>query len=337
MRLAGSLLLFALVWLTACQSEDEQQTLETEPPDTSSSLSRAVQAMNQLSSYRVDVEVAPPAYDPLRKTQALVDVVPPDSYRVVTIELEGDTKDVCESYTPRGGGFTETCRPVLTSVTGRSIVEVISFEGTAYLAGCDDPDGPCQQLQTIEVGMDYIPPIHAPSAASYPQSPLVALELATSFEDLGVDQIEGSPLVHMQGTFNPILAFFETEERLFGGEPPGGGVECGGTIGFGPDEQGSDGVECVETGDGTAADWEEEIRFYDGAPAPIDVWFSTDDYRIHRVRMMVPDLSLGIPLGRGQRLLPVEELEVTFIYSKFDQVTIQILENRAHSVSMRTG
>lgn len=210
-----------------------------------------------------------------------VDYVAPDSYRLLLFSAEGETTKECEPGAEDGvfvGG--EVCREVFTEITGRSVYEAIIVGDALYARECDDLEEGCEDWEQRER-----PPVvlAGPSPTFAPGWPLVALEQAEPVEVVGLEELDGTDLIHLHGRVNHLRAIFENERRI---------MTTAGITSFG--------TECtLETGLPGEPPREEVCReltfeqslerqaltlsFYDEQPAVIDIWIDPNSSFVHRI------------------------------------------------------
>ena len=306
--LAGATLLLAF----ACADDETEDISPNGYIEPEVATRRALDVMKVLHSYRLTVIPAPTSNDPLRELRWVVEFVAPDTYRSLEFDVEGESEEVCESYTdPENQAFVKRCYPVLTSVTRRTLYERISSPDRLYFRECRDVDKDCSEW--AKYLLPSVPVASAGPSSSYlPQWPLVALEMTRGLQFLGIEEFDGDSLVHLRGVVNPLRAVLENQRRVY---------SAAGVTSYGMRCEG----EVVEPGDEPAEETCRELTYedvlkkeepklipYDRNPATIDIWLSPEDFIVHRISVRIP-----------QEEPRTGEMPLDIRYSGFNEVTIE--------------
>jgi hypothetical protein len=307
-----ALLLVALLALgvvgmaVACAGDESEEFTAPEFSPSSPIIESVLSRMASLSSYHVTITASPPPQDPLRTGRAELDLVAPDSFRVIASEADGETNEVCTTEMSDGSS-SRTCIVVLTAVTGNDILEGAWNGKAMFLRECTDAIEACggAWLETSN-GKRLAPSAIPLEGADMPNWHLEALKAA---RDLVLVQDQGTPgmLLHYRGRFNPVRVSNEAGRKFFG-------EEVYGDEGFSEDEDcGVTGSVGMTPGCGSRrGDLEkEQIEAYDASPAPIDIWVSSTDSTIQRILAVTPQLP-GYP-----------EITVDLVFSQFNEVEIE--------------
>ena len=306
--LAGATLLLAF----ACaddETEDKSPNGNIEPEVATQ---RALDVMKALRSYRLTVIPSPPSNDPLRELRWVVEFVAPDTYRSLEFDVEGESEEVCESYTdPENQDLITRCYPILTSVTRGILYERISSPDRLYFRECTDVDKDCSEWERYPLTSVPVAPA-GPSSTYLPQWPLVALEMAQDLQFLGIEEFDGDSLVHLRGVVNPLRAVLENQRRVYtAAGVTSYGVRCEGETvqpGEEPAEQ-----TCRElTYEDVLEKEEPKLISYDRNPATIDIWLSPEDFIVHRISVPIP-----------QEEPRTGEIPLDIRYSLFNEVVIE--------------
>jgi hypothetical protein len=302
----GSLLFLMVV--AAC-GDDEPVEVASSPQAL---WERARSAMAELDSYRIAFVFPTRPEDALGEYRWEVEYDAPDSYRFLLFGAEGETEEICESYTlPGGSGFGQTCREVFTKITGRTVSETVLVGDTIYGRQCEDIDRECDPWQEQPRGPIAVA---GPSPSFFPQWPQVALELAGDFEDLGMEEIDGVRLLHVRGSVNHLRAIFENQRRVLtaAGITSFGG-ECTAEASL-PEEPPGEQT-CRElTFEESLERQEPQLSFYDEHPAIIDLWVDPEDYLVRRIA-----IEASPPPGEPES----QDMSFVVDYSQFNQVKIE--------------
>ena len=305
--ICGSLLLLTVA--AACADDEPGEVA----PNPQALWERARSAMAELDSYRVSFVFPTRPDDALEEYRWEAEYDAPDSYRFLLFGAEGETEEVCESYT-LPNGFGRTCREVFTKITGRTVSETVLVGDTVYGRQCEDIDTACGPWQVQLRGPIAIA---GPSPSFFPQWPQVALELAADFEALGTEEIDGVRLLHVRGSVNHLRAIFENQRRvLTAAGITSFGEECTAEATL-PNEPPGE-TTCRElTFEDSLERQEQQLSFYDEHPAIIDIWVHPEDYLVRRIA-----IEALTPPGEP------ESQETSFVidYSQFNQVEIEAPE-----------
>jgi hypothetical protein len=283
--------------------------------DPSAIVQEALTATDQLDSYHLAV-ITPASPEDIRdEFRWEVEFAAPDSYRFLLFGAEGESREICESYTPPEGGTGQTCREVLTKITSRTVFESILVGDKAYSRQCEALDQNCDDWQE---GPRPAVAIAGPSPSFLPQWPLVAMEMAWDLQTLGAEDMDGDSLLHLRGSVNQIRAVMENERRVF---------TATGVTSFGEECEQEAAVPvsgtpiqseevCRElTYEEALQNQEPTLSFYDQHPSTVDVWISRDDFLVHRIEIATPPHEDVNP--------PSEEISVLFEYSRFNEIVIE--------------
>ena len=308
MRLAFVLSLFALL-LASCGSD--QPKLDPNL-DAEALLAQSSIEMNALDSYHVRFSVPAHPEDVREEHRWEFDFVQPDDFRYLLYHAEGVQKEVCETH-----GQGRTCTFILTSITERSRYEVLYVSEFSYWRQCDGKGDNCDDWER-EARPEL--PMIGPSPTSWPQWPIVALEMIDQPEPVEIERMSGVETVRIRGTLNMIRAVFENQRRVL--EALGitaFGTECGvydvqmNTEGSFPSTQPGPTATCRDVSfEETLAEHDDSIAFQDENPATIDVWISPEDGRLHRLTIAGPVEDSGEP----------SIIEFTIDYSEFNSVSL---------------
>ena len=271
---------------------------------------RANAAMAALDSYHVAFIFPTPPEDLREEVRWEAEFASPNDYRFLLFSAEGETEEVCESYSLPGGGHGRTCREVLTNITSRSVFETVFVGDKAYARQCQDVGKQCDPWQ--ERPRPELP-IAGPSPTYFPQWPLVALEMAQPIKIVGEEEIDNATLIHLHGSVNHLRAIFENERLvLTGAGITSFGEECTAEASFPGEPPGE--PTCRElTFEESLEQQEPQLSFYDENPATIDVWLSSDDLLVHHIALTIPPHEFPFD----------EEGTFTIEYSLFNQVKIE--------------
>ena len=253
---------------------------------------RALEAMDNLDSFRADMDFRPAAIGPL-----LVEFARPFSYRV-----QGKFSE------QSGGG-----EPV------ERVIESLFIGARSYHRECDKAEVGCAEWQEGQQDT-ALPP--GPSPLYLPQWPLAGLDLAAGLKMAGREELNGEEMIKLTGTVNHIRAVLENQRRLYSvagiktfGELCGTESEP-----VGPGTPPSGVQKCHQmTFEEAQEQQEPALSFYDDHPAVIDVWVSAEDSLVHRVEITVPPFDDPSQGGNPSSV----ETAVIAAYSMFDQVTIK--------------
>jgi hypothetical protein len=253
---------------------------------------RALEAMDNLTSFHTDMDFRPAEIGPL-----LVEFARPYSFRV-----QGKFSE------QSGGGETV-----------ERVIESLFIGARSFHRECDKAGEGCAEWQ--EGQLDPALPA-GPSPLYLPQWPFAALGVAEGLKTAGREELNGEPMIKLTGTVNHIRAVLENQRRLYSvagiktfGELCGTEAEP-----VGPGTPPSGVQKCHQmTFEEAQEQQEPALSFYDDHPAAIDVWVSAEDSLVHRVEITVPPFDDPSQGGDPSSV----ETAVIADYSMFDQVTIK--------------
>ena len=312
MRLALTIAALALLAF-ACSSERDLADLDL---DVGELLSRSTGVMNALDSYHERFSVPAHPEDVREEHIWEFDTVRPFDFRYVLYRAEGDEKEVCETH-----GRGRTCTFILTSIAERSRYEVLYIGDFTYGRQCDGKGNDCNDWER-EPRPEL--PVFGPSATSWPQWPIVALEMIENAEVIEASTIDGVETVRVRGTVSMIRAVLENQRRLlerlgittFGTECGVYGVQMNTEGSFGSNQPGPTATCRDVSFEETLAENEDSLAFQDENPATIDVWISPDDGRLHRLTIAGPVEDAVEP----------SKIEITIDYSEFNEASLEAPE-----------